>query len=213
MKECLVVGIPRCGTTWLFRCIAGLPPGPGSPKGAALEKLPVMKAHSLAPPATFGDPWAKKVREHAVEGGKCIFIFGDPVLAVISTRKHRWDKVHARNCGWHGELDSADIFLRDCFSYENMFDTWMSSQLNVLRVRYEALWDLRSEIEVFLGRKIHWNDWKRRSTQIDHYPTAIVQAAAFTYERLIGKIQTAWDITYPGAWWKDGTERNYSVFE
>jgi hypothetical protein len=171
-----------------------------------------MKAHSLAPPANFGDPWAPKVREHAVAGGKCIFVFGNPVLAVLSTRMHRWDKVHSKNCGFHGDIDSIDIVVRDWFNYEKMFDTWMMSQLNVLRVRYEALWAMRSEIEVFLGRKIHWNEWKRRSTNADHFPRSIVQAVAFTYDRLMTKTRNAPDLVMPGEWWTHA-KYNYTVFE
>ena len=109
----LIAGIPRCGTTWLYRCIAGLPQKPGTPKGKAYQDIGILKVHSLAPPDSFGDPQAEEVKRFCEEGGKCIFVFGNPVLAVLSTRQRRWDHVHAANCGYFEDLGNADIFAED----------------------------------------------------------------------------------------------------
>lgn len=205
MKECLVTGIPRCGTTWLFRSLAGLQQGAGSPKGATLERLPIMKAHSLCPPATFGDPWSDKVREHVEGGGKCIFLYGDPILAVVSTKLRRWDHVHAANCGYFDNLDGCDISLADYFNYGIMFDTWMMSQHNVLCMRYETIWHYRDYVETFLGREVQWIPWRVRATQVDSiYPDMLLRLES-TYKSLIRKIQNAPNFKLPGEPYEERT--------
>ena len=45
--EVAIVGISRCGTTFLYRSIAGLLPGQLSPEISVYRSLPMIKAHSL----------------------------------------------------------------------------------------------------------------------------------------------------------------------
>jgi len=197
VKEVVVAGIPRCGTTYLFRCLAGMSPAGTTPKGPELERLPIMKTHGLAPPNSFKDPWSVKTSRHMVAGGLAIFLFGDPVLAVISTRFRRWRNVHARNCGFFGKLEHADIYRTDCFNYEKMFDTWTSAaKANgaVLALRYETLYENRSAVEKFLGRTVRWNPWRKRNTAYDAVPQDDLRNIVNTYQSLIRKVRNAPDV-------------------
>jgi hypothetical protein len=188
MKKALIAGIPRSGTTYLFRSICGLPQGTGTPKGNKYKKLPALKAHSLCPPDTFNDPQAEDVRRHVCNGGKTIFVFGNPHLAVISTKAKRWDNVHAANCGYFGKLSAVNIFTQDCFHYERMFDSWFKGNGNILKVKYEYLPYCHKEVEAFLSFKIKWLPWHKRATRI---PINIKLPFIKTYERLYNKWQNA----------------------
>jgi len=198
-KEVLVAGIPRCGTTYVFRSLAGLPQGSSSPKGAALERLPIMKAHSLAPPDGFGDPWEPRVRKHVESGGKTIFMFGDPVLAVASTIRTRMDHVHAANCGCFRAITLVDLRLRDEFHYEKMFDTWTSNRTggDVLCLRYEALDKIQKMgiVEAFLGRKVKWLPLRKRATSYDSIRKQLRELLESTYHSLIQKVNAYPDVT------------------
>jgi hypothetical protein len=153
----------------------------------------------LAPPDSFGDPHAAAIAEHANTGGKCIFVFGDPVLSVISTRLKRWDHVHAANCGCYQPLAEIDIFISDCFHYQMMFESWMQPHpFPVLCVRYESIFKVRGEIEQFLGRKIAWNPWKfHRSTNVNQIPQRNLSDIQTTYSTLTRIIKEAPDIVVP----------------
>ncbi len=198
-KEVAVVGIPRCGTTWLFRSIMGIGPGNGTPKGAAYKRLPGLKTHSLAPPDGFGDPQSEDLMKHTLDGGKAIFVFGDPIQAVISTRYKRWDHVHAANCGFFDDLKDANIFEEDCFNYEMMFDSWMKEHdYPVLALRYETMAENRQDVESFLGRKVEWTPWYQRDPQRNlikvDYNTMF--EIAKTYKELHQKIVEAQDSAF-----------------
>jgi len=192
-KEVLVAGIPRCGTTYIFRSLAGLQQHGGSPKGSHLEALPILKAHSLAPPESFGDPWAEKVKKHVDRGGKVVFVFGDPVLAVVSTRNRRFDVVHAKNCGYTGKLRDARIFDKDCFNYERMFDSWMRGDLKapMLAVRYETLPENLTMLDDFLDRKVRWLPWILRETKETMVSEEVLLRIRGTYASLISKVEEA----------------------
>lgn len=201
-KEVAVVGMPRCGTTYLFRCIAGLKPGPGSPKGKALASLPVMKCHSLAPPNSFDDPWSDQLMWHCINRRKVIWVFGDPIAAVVSTMKKRFDHVHAKNCGCITPLDRVNLLIKDWFNYELMFDTWTSEpaiDYPVLCVRYEKMWENRFVIEWFLGREVKWNEWNLRKWKPEAIlPENIYNQLTDTYSSLMQKIDCYPDVTLNG---------------
>lgn len=191
MKNLVVAGIPRCGTTYLFRCLMGLPPGSGSPKGAALEALPGIKCHSLAPPDRFDtDPWADSVSECLENGGRAIFVFGDPFAAVMSTVRHRFDHVHAANCGCDLDLKKVDLLEADFFNYEKMFDSWMRQKHDypVLALRYETMVLHKHEIELFVGHRVNWNPWGTRSTRVGDLPARVYGRLLGVYDQLMAKV-------------------------
>jgi hypothetical protein len=199
-KEVAVVAMPRTGSTYLFRCLAGLPPGSGSPKGANLARLPIMKCHSLAPPEGFGDPWEEQIFAHCFSGRKVIWLFGDPIASVVSTMKKRFDHVHAKNCGCYRPLNTVDLVEFDHFNYEKMFDSWAQKghTYPVLCVRYETMWKNRFVIEWFLERKVKWNEWKPRQWKTDDLPNFLLNALKKTYGSLIDKVETYPDVTLNG---------------
>gem|GEM_PF-5172115 len=196
-----VTGIPRSGTTWLFRSLAGLEPGSTVPKGRHYERLPFIKAHSLAPPDSFDDPRAEELAAHCKRRGKCLFLFGDPVESVISTRLRRWTAGHAVNCGYFDPLDTAAIYHEDCFNYERIFDSWMGREhpFPVLALRYETAGHHTKAIESFLGRKIRWNPWKaRRRSNRRKVSRRELQAIESTYASLACKVCRTSEISTPG---------------
>lgn len=199
-KEVAVVGIPRGGTTFLFRSIAGLPPGNTTPKGAAYKALPWLKSHSLAPPECFNDQHAADLKKHTDADGKVIFVFGEPMPAVISTRLKRWDWMHAWNCGFDPNRFKAkapDIYATDCFNYERMFDTWMNaSGYPIMAVKYEAMDRHFGDIEEFLRRPVEWNEWvpRDRDTNLGRVSRAQRHLIAKTYASLDRKWREAPDI-------------------
>jgi hypothetical protein len=131
----LVAGIPRSGTTLLWRAIAGLPPGDTTPPDYA---GPVKKTHSLAP-NTLPDDY------------KAVFLFGDIIASVISTRLNRYSEFHFQICGSNRSPETTDIFIEDALNYEAMFDSWhRSNSYGVMCIRYETLFANRKIIEAFV---------------------------------------------------------------
>ena len=135
-KRIVVAGIPRCGTTLLWRAIVGLGPGQYTPKGYTGG---IIKTHSQAP-------------KTLPEGYKVLFLFGDIINAVISTKLKRYDQRHFTNCGCSKDVSKTDIFEEDALNYEKIFDSWMRDNgYPVLAVRYEVLFDNLDKIENFSG--------------------------------------------------------------
>lgn len=179
----IVAGIPRSGTTYLFRAIAGFPPGISKPENYA---GPVHKTHACAP-ETFS------------KNSVALFVFGDPVCSVLSTRKNRWRKKHFLNCGVDGDPNDFDNYTSDCLGYEQMFDTWMRPHsYPVLCVRYEAMPNLFTQIEAFIGRSILFPEWKSRTTRLEEYPKDVITAIRRTYATLIDKVAAAPDLSLWG---------------
>lgn len=174
----VVAGIPRCGTTMVWRAIVGLPPGDEHPQH---YRGSVLKMHGTAP--TSLPPCAKG-----------IFMFGDVTLAVISTRFNRWDQRHFANCGCDRTLDEVDIFREDALNYEAMFDSWhQRNGYPVLCLRYETLRDHRDLLSSFVGFDVPLPPWRKRSTTAQMASQADVLAIQQIYEGLIKKVETAPD--------------------
>lgn len=177
----LVASIPRCGSTLLLRAIAGFPPGSTMPRVPYcafvrdLERLPdvpFLKTHSLAPKELPTDV-------------RTIFLFGDPIRAVVSTREKRFDRNHFENCGYF-EDELPDIYARDDLGYEKIFDTWTSEHpYPVLAVRFESLWEHEELVSRYLGRGIILPPKKRRATKVSKETR---QQLSNVYGRLAKKI-------------------------
>lgn len=195
MKEILVVGIPRSGTTYVYRSLAGLEQGDTSPRG---KHIPIGKAHSLGPPDTFGDPMAEYVKKHVHEGRKTIFVSGNPYQSVFSTLLRRFGPNHFANCGCTIPITNIDLSKKDCLNYELMFDTWMSGRYkNFAAVRYETMCRHYDKLNTFVGRKVKWLPWRERDTKGNKQKLKqeIVDNVYTTYKSLYNKIQNAEDIT------------------
>ena len=185
----LVASMPRCGSTLLFRAIAGHPPGSRSPKNDrqcqfinSIIEMPdkrFLKTHATAPQALPSDL-------------KVIFLFGDPLHAIWSTWKKRFKWQHFGTCGYTHDTP-PDIFHRDDLGYEKIFDSWMDNKSSqILKVRYEALWDNRHLIEEFIGRPVLLPPKRQRQTQVPPDCAATLQR---TYAQLIHKTNQAPDLS------------------
>ncbi|NQY97245.1 MAG: hypothetical protein HRT82_08785 [Henriciella sp.] len=166
----------------MFRALAGLKSGTKTPQD---YKGPVRKTHSFDP--------------RSFENAKrAIFLFGDPVAAVISTRKNRYGRRHFLNCGASDrDPETTDIFREDALNYEKMWHAWPQRQsFDLLCVRYEALYDHLNTIEEFFGRRLYLPPPKPRTTSlIDDVSALDLDAIRTTYANLIAAIDRAPDLT------------------
>lgn len=180
--DIVCAGLPRSGSTMLYRALAGLPPGSTSPKP---QTGPVRKTHSFRPQDFAG------VRA-------AVFIFGDPVAAVISTRAHRWNKEHFRNCGAeHRDPETTDIFREDALHYERLFNAWMRPQNFALAcVRYEALHKNVDHLASFLGMPVNLPPWRSRRDSSSVLGSGDLEAIQKTYARFIRRVARAPDIAF-----------------
>jgi hypothetical protein len=185
----IVAGIPLCGTTMLWYACQNMPPSGHMPKDYDPLKNDVHKVHSLGPPPHYR--------------GRAVFVFGDPILAVISTRKRRWDQQHFDNCGRPDRRPAkSDIYREDVLRYELMFDGWMRRQreCTVLAIRYERMHHHAGVIREFLsaaGLELHMPQPRKRKTTHDDIPHQDWVAASLTYGSLNRKVLMAPDI---GIW-------------
>lgn len=171
-----VASIPRCGSTYLVRSIAGLPQG-GSTPDDLTEKYGIVKTHRV-PRSVRPSPF---VRDDAV-----VFVFGPIVEAVVSTAMRRWDERHFENCDtpWDENRD-RDPFAEDVLGYENIWRQWIGTErVSVLAVHYEALFDpdARSSIETWVGRRIAWLPRRPRTTRAS---IRVREKIRKTYRRLV----------------------------
>lgn len=181
--EIVCAGLPRSGSTLLYRAMAGLPPGDTTPKP---QTGPVRKTHSPQP----------QLFESVRIG---VFIFGDPIDAVISTRVCRWDEQHFRNCEASKEYNpnNSDVFRKDVLNYEKIFDAWMQRQnFDLAVVRYEKLYESAPALSAILGIEISLPEWRPRK-DYSEITSAEDRAAAYrTYERLAEKISLSPDLAF-----------------
>lgn len=179
--EIVCAGIPRSGSTMLYRALMGLPPGSTTPSP---QVGPILKTHSFRPREFVGMRAA-------------VFIFGDPIDAIVSTRMRRWVKGHFVNCG-AGDLDleAVDIFREDILNYEAMFDAWMRRQsFDTVCVRYERLHENADIIAGFLNQPLVLPPHKHRADYSTQICAEDLAAARITYKKLIRKIERAPDVS------------------
>lgn len=170
-----IASIPRSGSTYVTRAVAGL--GPGNTTPPDIARYGIYKTHRPADHFEFTD-YDKK-----------LFLFGDPVLSVMSTKLHRYEANHFKNCGaeWPPE---NDIYAQDILQYERIFDTW-TQEKNTLCVKYQAIHDYSLQIEGHLRRGILWPPWQERTTtyhDVLHTDLITIQQ---TYKSLIEKYEHA----------------------
>lgn len=183
MLRVLIASIPRCGSTFLLRAVGGFLPGAGFPKVSYcafvrnldnFSAVPFLKTHSLAP-------------RSLPENVRAIFLFADPVEAVVSTRDRMFNRNHFENCGYLKD-EPPDIFNRDDLGYEKIFDTWTSEHpYPVLALRFETLWEHEEAIGAFLGRKIILPVKRPRQTKVTEHLQARVSEV---YASLVEKVRS-----------------------
>lgn len=179
--DILCAGIPRSGTTMLYRALCGLKPASTTPQP---QTGPIRKTHSFEPARFTGIRAA-------------VFVFGLPVPSVISTRLNRWGAAHFANCGAaHRDPDTTDIFREDALNYEAMFDAWMQRQpFDLVAVRYDRMHDHQAAIAEVLGTPFTLPPRRKRRTRLDAVDPADLDAARQTYRRLTRKVRKAPDLS------------------
>ena len=137
---------------------------------------------------------AGRVNEALARGGKALFIFGDPLHAVMSTLRNQFNKVHFRNCGC---AFPRDLLEKDWLHYEQMFDSWMKPQpFEVLRVRYETMPEHFGAFKEFLGFMPSFAPWRARAAC--PFPNMPKERLLKVYGRLADKIAKAPDVSLEG---------------
>lgn len=178
----IVAGIPRCGTTYLYASIIGREMNDLDSYNGC-----VIKTHSLAP-----------YRMGGINCYKAIFLFSDPLHAVISTKRNIYDRFHFENCGCFRNPDEVDIFHEDALGYEKMFDSWMLRSENfgypVLALKYEAIPKYQKDIEEFIRQEIKWLPWIERESNYDLVMEDEFDDIKYTYGELYKKIKSAREI-------------------
>lgn len=170
----VVAGIPRCGTTMMARAVATLPPSRYWHKEPINE---VIKRHLLFYPEDM----------RGIERG--VFLYGDIISAVLSTRRARMDERHLKNCGCHKPIKEVDILHRDDLNYELIFDVWTKPQVfPMIYLRYEKLWDNADKIDEFFGRHIELPPKKERITKPANFSIKEIRLIRNTYKSLISKV-------------------------
>lgn len=171
-----VASIPRCGSTYLVRSIAGLGPGGSTPEN--ITSHGVVKTHR--PPNEVGGLEACD---------RAIFLFGDAVKAVVSTQNHRHDPTHFRNLGREYDPD-VDLLSEDYLGYGDLPSAWEKAPLPVLWIRYRALRDdhPRWSVERWIERPVDWIEWQPRRTDPTKEQRRKVRAA---YTDLVSWVESS----------------------
>ena len=182
----VVASYPRCGSILLTRAIAGVKSGPTWNDLA--DRFPdIFKTHR-----PYSDELVK-------EYDRGVYIFGDPVLAVISAaarlhRGHPGPKVKAMlECAvpWN----EVDLFRRDDFNYDRVFDIWTRPKaFPTLCLRYERLWDNVGVLSEFLGREISLPPKRERRTRTNMVSDEDLTNILATYKVLMDKVRAMPDV-------------------
>lgn len=179
-KGIIVAGIPRCGTTLVFRALAGLPQGDTTPRN--YYGL-IKKTHGLAP-------------QSLPSGYKTVFMFGDVVKSVMSTKKSRYDRNHFLNCGCIKNPEETDIYLEDALNYESMFNSWhQKHNYPIICLRYEKLYENINILNTFLKTNVSFPKKNRRFTKYSDCSKEELKQIKNTYQSLIEKLQYAPDVS------------------
>lgn len=174
----VLASLPRCGSTYLFRSIAGLEQANHTPPDP--ESFGIRKTHRKAGQVPVGHE------------DRPIFLFGDVVEAVVSTARSRHEPGHFANCGVEYDPE-ADLLAEDVLGYTDLFRSWKWSGFPVLFVRYRAMRrnGPRHAIERWIGGPIDWLPWRPRRTSPTPEQRAKVESA---YPELIEEVEGAPDV-------------------
>ena len=132
---------------------------------------------------------------------KCVFTFcsaSDSAISVYlrSQRRNgqRWIDAHFENLGADGPVE--DLFRRDVLRLQRQIEAWSSAaHLDVLAMRYEAMWDHVDTLSAFVGFPVSLPPFReRRTRQAD---PQIVRLARALYGELDAVIAALPDVFRP----------------
>lgn len=126
---------------------------------------------------------------------RVLFLFGDPVRAVLSTLHNRHTWGHFRYCGYEGD-EWPDIYNEDALGYERIFDSWTAEHsYPVLALRFERLWAYQSLVEDFIERPLALPPFRSRTTEP---PREQAEHLRDVYSGLVDKVSAAPDLCIHG---------------
>lgn len=179
MRRVIMAAIPRSGSTWFCRSLAGKPQG--DMWGGADPHI--AKTHFPAPPTALPDGWC------------AVFMFGDPVASVASTMKNRNEEAHYRNCACVMPRGSMNLQDGDWLGYERMFDSWTTFP-GTLCLRYETATRHVREVRAHTGWEFDFLPLRRRTGRAWLPDVSRVEA---TYGSLCSKVEASPDCWVVGA--------------
>jgi hypothetical protein len=122
-------------------------------------------------------------------GFRAIYLFGDPMNAVLSVFRRDYQSWHVRNmnsrdedwAGWDDDWDLEDFLSQgyDYFHMERHFTNWTEAERDypILLLRFDALWQRMPEVFAYLGlpsptmehfpeRRERLSDWSSQPSHI-----------------------------------------------
>lgn len=190
-NKILIASIPRSGSTYLLRVCMGLSLASDYPVTSFSKFVINIKRDSF-----YGSELFYKTHDFAPENipenVKALFLFSNPIDAVLSTLENRFDANTFALC--HCKRKDVNIIDRDDLNYEKMFITWTSpnKQYPVLAIRYEKLNENIKTVSDFIGKNIVLPKWKPRKLYKPH--SNIERRLNITYGSLINRIEKFPDI-------------------
>lgn len=172
-KKVIMAAIPRSGSTWFCRSLAGKPQGDMWGQGHP----DIVKTHFLASPVPLPAGWC------------AVFLFGDPVASVASTLKNRNEEKHYRNCTCFMPYGSMNLQDGDWLGYERMFDSWTSCP-GTLCLRYETAYNHVAEVRAHTGWEFDFLPLRQRTGRAWLKDVSRIEA---TYASLCRKVSAAPD--------------------
>ncbi len=127
-----------------------------------------------------------------------IFLYSRPsdsVLSVLSNKNRNngfWIKQHFENLNVKANIDL--ITKKDILGIEKQIDGWLNKRgVKRLILKYEKIWENKSEIEEFLNLPLNLPDFKKRSP-LSHEASNLEKECRHYYQRLDKKFEKLEDI-------------------
>lgn len=188
MNKIILSSIPRCGSTWLFHSLINSRHSSFTPKNKTdnIEGVNVpyvvyknYKIYKTHLPYSY---WKNIITNEDY----VIFLVGDVIESVISTKFKRFDSNHFKNCGYSG--NSKNIFKEDFLGYENIFDSWYNAKIrNKIILKYE---DFNfTSLQEFMPYDFKFNNFKiREKSNSSKITKEQLNSLKLTYKSLINKV-------------------------
>lgn len=125
---------------------------------------------------------------------KFIFIYGDPVGALISLYSRKFIRPQFVKLTGQDNKVSIEEYAEsgeDLIGYERQFDSWINfSEKPVLFLRYPHFWENEDKILSFLGfpQSVHLFKKKERTSKKDDVPKEVIDKLELIYKPLKEKM-------------------------
>jgi len=198
----VIAGLGRCGTDLIFDATrTAVHNAYGNAHGGFKRCISIKGDQPSSQLCSHRPGYVYKTHDYpqGVEShinGKFIFMFGDPIDLVLSAQHKTNTEEHYLNLRVDPRrANTKDYLTEDTMRLEDMFNDWCKLRTpNVLRVRYETMWENLDKINDFLGIEIELPPKRARTTSRVDYPVEDIIKMEKTYHNLIILINESPDI-------------------